>query len=112
MVRSTLIQIFNHALGMCLIENNQARGTKLPKQCKRPETVEGKAISIALQEEILSATADALIMLMFMGMRIGELLGLQWRHVDFERKSISAVHPTLLIGVGSYNNVGIIVWPQ
>jgi integrase len=95
MVRSTLIQIFDHALGMRMVESNPARGTKLPKQRKCADASESKAISIALREKIMLALSDEPVMrpiittLMFTGMRIGEALGLEWRHVNFEKKMIT-----------------------
>lgn len=95
LIRGTLIQVYDYAIEMGLTQNNPARNTKLPRQPRRAGEGTGKAISIAQRETILKAAANNPIMcpaittLMFTGMRVGELLALQWKHIDFKAKTIS-----------------------
>ena len=76
-----------------LVERNPARNTKLPRQSRKTGDGENKVIPIAQREALLkAATADpimspAITTLMLTGMRIGQLLALQWTHVDFEAKT-------------------------
>ncbi len=93
LVRSVLIQMYDYAIDLRLVENNPARNAKLPKQPHRPVEPE-KVISIAQREALLKAVAEdeimcpTLTMLMLTGMRIGEVLALQWKHIDFAAKTI------------------------
>lgn len=95
LVRGVLIQMYDYALDMRLVETNPARNTKLPKQPRKAEDGENKVIPIAQREAMLKAAAKDPIMspaittLMLTGMRIGELLALQWKHVDFQAKTIT-----------------------
>ncbi len=95
LIRGTLIQVYDYAIEMGLTQNNPARNTKLPRQPRRAGEGTGKAISIAQRETILKAAANnptmcpAITTLMFTGMRVGELLALQWKHIDFKAKTIS-----------------------
>lgn len=56
---------------------------------------DAKVIPIAQRSALLKAAeADPIMcpvitMLMFTGMRIGELLALQWKHIDFQAKTIT-----------------------
>lgn len=93
LVRSVLIQMYDYAIDMRLVENNPARNAKLPKQPRRPVEKE-KVISIAQREALLKAAetdeimCPILTMLMLTGMRIGEVLALQWKHINFAAKTI------------------------
>lgn len=93
LVRSVLIQMYDYAIDLRLVENNPARNAKLPKQPRRPAEPE-KVISIAQRVALLKAAAEDVIMcpiltlLMLTGMRIGEVLALQWKHIDFVAKTI------------------------
>ena len=77
------------------MESNPARNTKLPRSPERPDDGENKVIPISRREALLKAAAEDPIMspaittLMLTGMRIGELLALQWKHVDFKAKTIT-----------------------
>ena len=79
---------------MPLAPSNPARSTKLPRQPQHPETEE-KVIPIAQREAVLAAAQNDPIMcpiittLLFTGMRIGELLALQWKHIDFAARTIT-----------------------
>lgn len=95
LIRGTLIQMYDYAIEMGLAQNNPARNAKLPRQPRRAGEGTGKAISITQREAILKAAESDPIMcpaittLMFTGMRVGEMLALQWKHVDFQAKTIS-----------------------
>jgi len=95
LIRGTLIQVYDHAIEMGLAQNNPARNTKLPRQPRKAGEGTEKVIPIAQREAILKAAEDDPIMcpaittLMFTGMRVGELLALQWKHIDFRAKTIS-----------------------
>ncbi len=95
LVRSVLIQMYDYAMELRLVESNPARNTKLPRQPRKAGEGEEKVIPIAQREALLKAAAEDPIMspaittLMLTGMRIGELLALQWKHVDFEAKTIT-----------------------
>ncbi|MBR0281676.1 MAG: site-specific integrase [Oscillibacter sp.] len=94
LVRGVLIQMYDYAMEMRLAEFNPARNTKLPRQPRKPDD-EKKVIPIAQREALLKAAENdeimcpILTMLMLTGMRIGELLALQWKHIDFVAKTIS-----------------------
>ena len=93
LVRSVLIQMYDYAIDLRLVDNNPARNARLPKQPRKPEEKE-KVISIAQREALLKAAAEDEIMcpiltiLMLTGMRIGEVLALQWKHINFVAKTI------------------------
>lgn len=94
-IRGTLIQMYDHAIDMQLVENNPARNAKLPKQPRKAGDEDEKVISIVQRVALLKAAADDPIMgppvtmLMLTGMRVGEMLALQWRHIDFKAKTIT-----------------------
>ena len=93
LVRSVLIQMYDYAIDLRLVDNNPARNARLPKQPRKPEEKE-KVISIAQRGALLKAAAEdeimcpILTMLMLTGMRIGEVLALQWKHINFVAKTI------------------------
>lgn len=95
LIRGTLIQVYDYAIEMGLTQNNPARNAKLPRQPRRAGEGTGKAISITQREAILKAAESdpimlpAITMLMFTGMRVGEMLALQWKHIDFQAKTIA-----------------------
>ena len=94
LVRSILIQLYDYAVEMSLAPINPARSTKLPRQPQRSESEE-KVIPIAQREAVLAAAQKDPIMrpiittLLFTGMRIGELLALQWKHINFAAHTIT-----------------------
>jgi len=95
LVRSVLIQMYDYAMELRLVESNPARNTKLPRQPRKAGEGEEKVIPIAQREALLKAAAEDPIMspaittLILTDMRIGEMLALQWKHVDFEAKTIT-----------------------
>ena len=94
LVRGVLIQMYDYAMEMHLVELNPARNTKLPRQPRKPDN-EQKVIPITQRSALLKAAENddimcpILTMLMLTGMRIGELLALQWKHIDFVARTIS-----------------------
>lgn len=85
-----LHQIFDHAILMQDLENNPAATVRVPKgltsstrECPSDEQCE-----IIRQSSGLTFGMFAYI-IMYTGLRRGELLALQWKDIDFERCSIS-----------------------
>ena len=80
LIRGILIQMYDYALEMQLVENNPARNAKLPKQPRKAADEDEKVIPIAQRTALLKAAegdkimCPIITMLMFTGMRIGELL--------------------------------------
>ncbi len=94
LIRGVLVQMYDYALEMKLVNTNPARNTKLPRQPKKIDDGEDKVIPIAQREAILKAAESdpimcpIITMLMLTGMRIGEVLALQWKHIDFVTQTI------------------------
>ena len=93
--KSVLVQMYDYAMELGLVENNPARNAKLPRQSRKIDDGDSKVIPIAQREQLLKATESdplrcpLLTRLMLTGMRIGEALALQWKHVDFQNRTIS-----------------------
>lgn len=91
--------MYDHAIDMQLVENNPARNAKLPRQPRTAGNGQEKVISITQREAFLKAAANdpimgpPITMLMLTGMRVGEMLALQWKHVDFQAKTITIQQP-------------------
>ena len=93
--KSVLVQMYDYAMELGLVESNPARNAKLPRQSRKIDGGEDKVIPIAQREQLLKAAESdpilcpILTLLMLTGMRIGEALALQWKHVDFQNRTIS-----------------------
>ena len=93
--KSVLVQMYDYAMELGLVESNPARNAKLPRQSRKIDGGEEKVIPIAQREQLLKAAESdpilcpILTLLMLTGMRIGEALALQWKHVDFQNRTIS-----------------------
>ena len=93
--KSVLVQMYDYAMELGLVENNPARNAKLPRQSRKIDDGDSKVIPIAQREQLLKAAESdpilcpILTLLMLTGMRIGEALALQWKHVDFQNRTIS-----------------------
>ena len=93
--KSVLVQMYDYAMELGLVENNPARNAKLPRQSRKIDGGEDKVIPIVQREQLLKAAESdpilcpILTLLMLTGMRIGEALALQWKHVDFQNRTIS-----------------------
>ncbi len=95
LIKGVLVQVYDYAMEMKLVEYNPARNTKLPRQPRKIDDGDNKVIPIAQREQLLKAAGSDPIMcpivtmLMLTGMRIGEVLALQWKHIDFVNRTIS-----------------------
>ena len=93
--KSVLVQMYDYAMELGLVESNPARNAKLPRQSRKIDDGDSKVIPIAQREQLLKAAESdpilcpILTLLMLTGMRIGEALALQWKHVDFQNRTIS-----------------------
>ena len=89
-VRNIINQAIKHACEMKILAVNPVLGTKLPKYERVVKEDKVKAIPVELRKQILNAAQNDAIMkpiiftLMFTGIRIGELLALPWKNVDFK----------------------------
>ncbi len=94
LIRSVLVQMYDYAMDMKLVESNPARNVKLPRQPRKIDDEENKVIPIAQREAILKAAESdpimcpIITMLILTGMRVGEVLALQWKHIDFVNRTI------------------------
>ena len=89
------MQIYDYAMELRLVESNPARNAKLPPQPRKIDDGDNKVIPIAQREQLLKAAerdptlCPIITLLMLTGMRIGEDLALQWKHVDFQNRAIT-----------------------
>ncbi len=114
-LRTTLHQILRLACQNNLIRENPVTQSKIirPKAKVMAHQRKQKAFTIAEREQLLTALQDEYIMrpilltLLFTGMRIGELLALQWKHIDFDSNEIT-IEQALVLNpdVDSKGNVG------
>lgn len=84
--------VFEYAVQNNLITHNPANGVRIPKT----GIFENRAITKEEADRLIQAVrnSDCLVMFsvilcLFTGLRRGEILGLKWCDVDFERRSIS-----------------------
>lgn len=95
-LRTTLCQIFRLACQNNLMRDNPAEQTKInrPKAQILAQQRKQKAFTIHEREQLINALQEEYVMrpllltLLFTGMRIGELLALQWKHIDFDNRLI------------------------
>ena len=86
-----LSDLFNTAVKWGIISSNPAQRVDAPKQ----EHKEAKYLDEEQAKELLRLIQNAptqyrmmIIMLLFTGMRIGELCGLEWKDIDFQKEMI------------------------
>lgn len=94
-VRSILMQSFDLANQLGLMQGNPAVGVKLPKIRRRGRKDEEKVIPMEIRAKVLQvAQAEpmmraAITTLLFTGLRIGELLALRWSDLDYTAKTLT-----------------------
>lgn len=94
-VRSILIQSFDLANQLGLMQGNPAAGVKLPKIRRRGRKDDEKVIPMDIRIKVLQAAQTepmmraALTTLLFTGLRIGELLALRWSDIDYKAKTLT-----------------------
>lgn len=95
LVRTAIRQMYRIALQMQLVQKDPVAGVVLPKRPREQrENPKKKAIDPMLRVRVLEAAANdegmytVLLVLMLTGIRIGELLALQWKHVLFDTQEI------------------------
>lgn len=94
-VRSILMQSFDLANQLGLMQGNPAVGVKLPKIRHRGRKDEEKVIPMEIRAKVLQvAQAEpmmraAITTLLFTGLRIGELLALRWSDLDYTAKTLT-----------------------
>ena len=87
-IRAALDKAVEHEL----IQKNPAKKVELPKMPKYKADVYNKE-EIKKLFEIVKGTDLELIMhiLIFLGLRRGELIALRWRHINFEKKTVNII---------------------
>jgi len=93
-IRIGLSKVFSEAMHHRLVQSNPVAGTRKAKrqeweatQVRLPWTV---AEVLRVREVIDSTPLRApLTLLLYTGMRLGEMLGLRWSDIDFENESLS-----------------------
>jgi len=94
-VRQTVNQMFRFAVENKILDKNPAEFTKGMSKRKEQQNRGPKAMTPEQRQAVLTAADNHAILkpmiktLMFTGMRIGELLALRWRHIDFDKGIIA-----------------------
>ena len=94
-VRSILMQSFDLANQLGLMQGNPAVGGKLPKIRRRGRKDEEKVIPMEIRAKVLQAAQAepmmraAITTLLFTGLRIGELLALRWSDLNYTAKTLT-----------------------
>lgn len=94
-VRQTLGQMFRFAVENDILSKNPVEFTTGMSKRKEQRDKNSKVLTPEQRQAVLAAAENHPILkpmvktLMFTGMRIGELLALRWRHVNFEAGTIT-----------------------
>lgn len=95
-IKFLLNQFFDYAEESGFIESNPIKKTKLQSRERKTQTDEEyKAVPIEARQRFLtvikhSAVLEPICMMqMFAGLRIGEVLALKWKDIDFENKLVN-----------------------
>ena len=89
-IYGVLHKALNQAVENELIPHNPASACKLPKVKKPPiHTLEPEEITRFITEALKDDYGNLFIVAIFAGIRQGELLGLPWENVDFEKMTIT-----------------------
>ncbi len=108
--KRTLCAIFNYAIQHELINRNYAMSTYLKGKIsgeKQEKDIlneqETKQLNAAIEKEPILKRRLAMSILLYMGLRVGELAGLEWKDIDFEERTMSICRSTNYIPrVGEY----------
>lgn len=93
-IRDTLRQIMDEALQDQLVRGNPVINVVLPVAPKKSQTESFKAFMPKVRKMLLDAAATDEIMdpiinfLLWNGNRIGEVIALNWEHIDFEKHTV------------------------
>ena len=93
-IRDTLKQIFDEAVQDDLLRGNPVVNVVLPKPPKKSQAESYKAFSPEMRKALIDAADRDRIMapiihfLLWNGNRIGEVLALNWEHIDFEEHTV------------------------
>ena len=93
-IRDTLKQIFDEAVQDDLLRGNPANNVVLPKPPKKSQAESFKAFTPEMRKVLIDAADQDTIMapiihfLLWNGNRIGEVLALNWEHIDFEEHTV------------------------
>lgn len=98
-LRTVLSTALSHAVATGLVARNVARLTRPPKGTVRA----GRSLTFAQARTLLRASAGtrfdaAFVLMLTLGLRVGEVLGLRWEDVDLEEATL-AITSTLHRGV-------------
>lgn len=104
-IRSAAFQVFEFAIENRILDFNPVTYVNIPKgsprKVRRPLTLEEQKWIMTTKHR---AQLPAMIM-MLSGLRLGECLGLQWRDIDLNKKTIK-VHQKLVMGSSSHIEQG------
>lgn len=94
---SNMIQIFKYAVQNSLIPYNPAKGAKLPKK----QRFKGDYYDAHEIDQLLTKIKGHILevpvtLAVFLGLRREEIAGLRWQAIDFDKKTISINHTTVL----------------
>lgn len=85
----TLKAMFNWALKNEMVKKNPFTGLKLPrKKLKHPAFITKEELSEILMNEPTEYMRDIYIIAFYSGLRLGELINLEWRNVHMDKKII------------------------
>lgn len=97
-IHSTLREALHHAFKMQLIPRNPADFVSLPKQIKyRAKAYEENEVVKMLEAATNTDMEAPLNLAVGLGLRRGELLGLRWCDIDFEKNQISIVQNLVFV---------------
>ncbi len=90
-IRNVVSAIFSHAKQeQCLVGDNPASQVKLPEGCVQ----RASALTVAQAKEALGVMAyperEMILIAVFTGMNLAEILGLQWKHVNLTEVEVNA----------------------
>lgn len=89
-IHIALHRAFEQAINNDLLVKNPLRGVTLPRQDKKPRD----ALTIDEQQRLVNNCPDhpwgvAILLTLYSGMRLGEVTGLTWKDINFDKNCIS-----------------------